>query len=103
MSGRRHSPFSQRQGEKNVYQRIDNHVHHDSVQAVEAFLVVLSKGRRLFHLTPEVEEHDAVQKDGAKFGKENPYIVSLESLILGLWAEPALLRVSTPNFHPSSR
>jgi hypothetical protein len=44
----------------------------------------------LHHPAAEVKEHDGVEGDGAKLGKENPDVVAPEALVFVFGTQPTL-------------
>lgn len=85
-----HAAGGERQGENHVYDRVDDHVDDDAVEALEALLLAAVDDGGLPHAAAQVEEHDAVEHDGAELGEEDPDVVVPETDGLVFGTEPAL-------------
>ena len=85
-----HATGSEREGQDDVCDWVDDHVDDDAVEAVQALLVVWTQPRGLLHSAPQVEEQETVQHDGAELGEEDPDVVAPEALAFVEGAEPAL-------------
>lgn len=57
---------------------------------MQAFLLASAEHLCLHHPAAEVKEHDGVEGDGAKLGKENPDVVAPEALVFVFGTQPTL-------------
>lgn len=85
-----HSTGSEREGQDDVGDWVDDHVDDDAVDPVHALLAVWTQMCGLHHPPPQEDEHDAVQHDGAELGEEDPEVVAPEALAFVFGAQPAL-------------
>lgn len=84
-----HAPCRKRKRKDNVNDRIYGHVSDDASQALQAAQLAVSKDRGLGNLPPQLEVHNRVQADSAKFRQENPDVVRPQTNTLVFHVDPA--------------